>query len=432
LASKKPKKGYKLVKNFFQKYLEIPEEWNYERYGDIFQEIKEPIEFSDDEEYDLITVKRNNLGLISRGVLKGKDILTKNLHSVQEGDFLIARMQIVHGACGLVPKSLSHAKISGSYLRLKSSNKTNLEYLNFLSHTPFFYQQTFVSSVGSNIEKMNLNQRHWFNHYFPLPPNKEQEKIVSIFSNISNLIETHEKILIQIKQMKKGLIQQLLTKGIGHKKFKKVKWLFGKEIEIPEEWELIYLEKLVLSYRNGIYKPEKFHGSGIPNIRMYNLKDGKIEMSNLDLLEVSKGEFLDYKLEKEDIVVNRVNSPELVGKSGIVNNESQNSVFDSMNIRIKLDNGKTIPQFVITFFNSSYFFSQIRSRVKNAIAQASINQDDLNTTKMVLPSIPEQEKIIVLLSKVDLKIDDLESKKTNLEDLKKGLMQKLLTGEIRV
>ena len=144
MASKKAKQGYKLVKNFFQKEIEIPQEWTYEKYGDIFQEIKDPVEFNDDEEYDLITVKRRNLGLVSRGILKGSDILTKNLFSVQEDDFLIARMQIVHGACGLVPKSLSHAKISGSYLRLKSTDKLNLKFLNLLSFTPFFYQQTFV------------------------------------------------------------------------------------------------------------------------------------------------------------------------------------------------------------------------------------------------------------------------------------------------
>ena len=124
--------------------------------------------FDDNEKYDLITIQRRNNGLILRETLEGNQIKVKKLFDVDEGDFLIAKMQIIHGACGLVPKNLSNAKISASYIGFKSHQSLNLKCLNLFSYRPLFYQQTFISSVGSNLEKMNFNKKR-IELYFLLP-----------------------------------------------------------------------------------------------------------------------------------------------------------------------------------------------------------------------------------------------------------------------
>ena len=77
---------------------------------------------------------------------------------------------------------------------------------------------------------------------FLLPTLPEQQKIANILSNVDNLIESTEKVITHSKKVKTGLMQKLLTRGIGHVKFKKVPWLFGKEIEIPEEWKITTLK----------------------------------------------------------------------------------------------------------------------------------------------------------------------------------------------
>lgn len=169
------KKEWKIVRNFFKKPIKIPKNWEYVKYSDVLIEKTTPITFDDDEKYELITVKRQNNGLVLREILEGHEIKTKKLFKVDEGDFIIAQMQIIHGACGLVPKNLANAKISGSYSRFKTNPSLSLKYLNLLSHTPMFYQQTFVSSVGSNLEKMTFHKKHWLTHSFPLPPRKEQD-----------------------------------------------------------------------------------------------------------------------------------------------------------------------------------------------------------------------------------------------------------------
>jgi len=114
LSTDKSSQQCKTVKNFFGKDILIPSNWDYKKYEEILIELKDPIDFNNNEYYELITVKRRNQGLVQRCILRGKAIKTKNLYNVKESDFIIAKMQIIHGACGLVPKHLSKAKISGS------------------------------------------------------------------------------------------------------------------------------------------------------------------------------------------------------------------------------------------------------------------------------------------------------------------------------
>ena len=77
-----------------------------------------------------------------------------------------------------------------------------------------------------------------------VPPLPEQKQIASILSNVDDTLQKTNQIIEQTQRLKKGMMQKLLTRGIGHTKFKKVDWGFGKEIEIPEEWELRKLNEL--------------------------------------------------------------------------------------------------------------------------------------------------------------------------------------------
>src|SRR4051812_775476 len=91
-------------------------EWRKWKIGDILTEKKCSIELDDKKEYKLVTVKRRNEGVVSRGVLKGKNILVKSYFEIEEGDYIISKRQVVHGANGLVPKSLNKAIVSNEYL----------------------------------------------------------------------------------------------------------------------------------------------------------------------------------------------------------------------------------------------------------------------------------------------------------------------------
>jgi type I restriction enzyme S subunit len=297
---------------------------------------------------------------------------------------------------------------------------------------PYFLQQYFILvrhtiiSKGEGAGQPNTSQDFLKTFRIIYPPFREQQKISSILSNVDELIQKTEQIIKQTQRLKKGLMQRLLTKGIGHTKFKKTE--IG---EIAEEWQLIKMKEIVESYKNGIYKKSIFYGRGVLNIRMFNIQNGDVNTENTPLLEVTKEELLDYGLRPGDILLNRVNSMDLVGKAGILHHDIGPSVFDSMIIRIRLNN-RCMPQFLNYFLNTKKYFMQIQAKVKHAIGQSSLNQDDLNSLSIGLPRIDEQKKIVTILTTFDNHIKSLIKINDNNKKLKHGLMQQLLTGKIRV
>ena len=194
-------------------------EWKNCTYSYILSEVKRTLIWDEDELYKLISVRRRSEGLFFRESLYGREIATKNLRPAKTGDFLISKMQIVHGASGLVTEEFDDAKISGSYIALvsKDSDVLDIEYFNLWSQTPVFYHQTFVSSFGVHIEKMTFDFDTFMSFSMPLPPISEQHAIVSIIYSINKEIELANKKLARLQEEKKGLMQVLLT---GRKRIK--------------------------------------------------------------------------------------------------------------------------------------------------------------------------------------------------------------------
>lgn len=201
--------------------------------------------------------------------------------------------------------------------------------------------------------------------------------------------------------------------------------------EIPKDWELVTLKEIIASFKNGIYKEPEYYGRGFPSIRMFNIRSGRIDSIGSPLLEVTPKELEDYRLKAGDIVINRVNSMELVGKAGIVNDDLGDVTFESKNIRIRVNTKRINPYFLAYILSSRIYYDQIGSFTKAAVGQATINQEDLSSIKVPLPSIPRQQKIVSIISKVDELIEKTDQIIEQTQRLKKGLMQKLLTKGIR-
>jgi type I restriction enzyme, S subunit len=423
-----PKTGYKNVKNYFKKNIEIPESWDFPIYEDILEEVENPVTFSDDEEYKLIKVKRRHRGATLRETLRGKDILTKKLYSVNAGDFIMSKMQIIHGSCDLVPKYLEDGKISGSYLRFKAKKGLNLEYLNWFSQTPFFAQQTFVSSVGSNLEKMNFNKEHWLRLSIPLPPIEEQNKIVKILNHVLDIINLTQQRITQTNKSKKGLRKKLLTKGIKHQQFKK-RELFFETINVPSCWKWDKLTNL-FDLRSGSTpsrsNPDFFKGN-IPWVASGDLNRGVIKSTVEEITQEAinektltvypKGTFL--------IAIYGLEAAGTRGKFGILDMDA------TINQACMALIGNNIN---IEFF--SYFYEEFGEKIAFSFAQGTKQQNlSEKTLKFLDVPIPlecEQEEIVLILSKFDTKINMLKLQKLRLIEIKKGLMQKLLTGTIQV
>jgi len=170
------------VKAGIPKLPSVPMGWQKYSFGDILNEVARPIELKDEEVYQLVVAKRSRGGIEPRERLQGKRVLTKTQFEIKSGDFLISNRQIVHGACGVVPESLDGSVVSNEYTVLHPSENLDLNFLNHYTHTPYFQQTCFHSSVGVDVEKMIFRINEWFKHPIAVPPLPEQIKIAEILS----------------------------------------------------------------------------------------------------------------------------------------------------------------------------------------------------------------------------------------------------------
>ncbi len=200
-------------KGLMQELLTTKKDWNKLRIGNLLKIVKRPVEWNDDELYKLISVRRRSGGAFFRESLYGKQILTKQLYTALEGDFLISKMQIVHGASAVVPAEMSGMKISGSYISVHSrdENLLDINFFNWLSKTRWFYRMTYVSSYGVHIEKMTFDFEDFKRRYIAIPSSvKEQKRIDKILTLAYIEINVLEQRLAQLLRQKKGLMQKLL------------------------------------------------------------------------------------------------------------------------------------------------------------------------------------------------------------------------------
>lgn len=188
-------------------------EWKFYSYDRILKKVKRPVEWSDDELYKLVSVRRRSGGIFYREALYGHQIKVKNLHTAKTGDFLFSKMQIVHGASALVTPEFDGSMISGSYISVRAKDETllDMEYFNWYSKLPEFYHQTFVSSYGVHIEKMTFDFELFLAEKVKLPEVSEQKAIVKVLEQANQELVLFEQRLTTLRQQKKGMMQKLLT-----------------------------------------------------------------------------------------------------------------------------------------------------------------------------------------------------------------------------
>ena len=186
----------------------LPEGWVKVPIGHLLKEKRRPVRLEDDESFDLVTVKRARGGVVVREKLTGREISVKCQFRIEADDFLISKRQIVHGACGLVPRELAGSVVSNEYAVLETASGLDRRFLSYLSHTPYFQQTCFHSSIGVHVEKMIFKLDRWFRWEFNLPPLPEQKKIAEILSTWDEAIETAEKLLANARDSKRALRRQ--------------------------------------------------------------------------------------------------------------------------------------------------------------------------------------------------------------------------------
>jgi type I restriction enzyme, S subunit len=166
---------------------------------------------------------------------------------------------------------------------------------------------------------------------------------------------------------------------------------------LPEGWVWATIDQLTLEQRYGSSAKTTEDDSGVPVLRMGNIQDGRLDYTNLKFLPKSHDEFPELFLEEGDLLFNRTNSPELVGKTAVYRSERIPCSYASYLIAVRLTQHYA-SEIAATYINSAYGRQWIKSVVVQQVGQANVNGSKLAALAVPLPPMAERAELLRTLS----------------------------------
>jgi type I restriction enzyme S subunit len=291
-------------------------------------------------------------------------------------------------------------------------------------YDPKFYYFALLAlklpSRGYNRHFKMLKERS-----LPLPPLLDQKKIAHILSTVRRAIEAQERIIQTTTELKKALMHKLFTEGLRNEPQKQTE--IGP---VPESWEVVELGELLSTAQYGMSVKGNPEGN-YPILRMTNQVNGRIVANNLQFVEIKDSEFQKFKVERGDILFNRTNSLDLVGRTAIHDIDGE-FVFASYLIRLRTDEKRLNPFFLSLDFNRDETQVRLKSIATRAVSQSNISATRLKRFPIPLPSVSDQAEIVKAGAGFDSKIALHQSKLAALQDLFRTLLHELMTAKTRV
>lgn len=402
--------------------------WNIVNIGDIVDKInqKDPTKTPDwiFKYVDVSSVSNSNLKIVNFTEYDGKNAPSRAKKIIKLNDIIFATIRPNLKRIALVPKDFDGQVCSTAFcvLRCKTSLADPMYVYQFVSTDKFVKDVSYLqrgSGYPAVLDSDILDQP------INLPSLIEQRKIAAILSTVDASIEATERIIEHIKQLKKGIMDQILTKGIAHSEFQTTK--VGS---IPSLWELKKLKDIANVTVGYVGSTEKYYCN--PDEGVLFLRTGNITEVGLDLTDVKyiKRNFHEQIIKSSlilgDVIVSRVG---ITGIAAVVPNNLGN--VNCANMIIIRPINKITSEYLHLLFSSDLILKQVRSFTAGSV-QSVFNIGLVEKLKIPLPDVTEQWEIVSIVSSLDSKIKIENEYKNNLIQQKRGLMQVLLTGKVRV
>lgn len=343
-----------------------------------------------------------------------KDLKCKKLET---GDILISRMADPIARSCILPnfpyKCITAVDVS---IMRVDENEYSKKYANYLLNSYIVKNKAELLAAGAT--RKRISRKNLQSIKIPIPPLVEQRGIAEVLSNVDEAIQRTEAIIEKTEELKQGLMQRLLTQGIGHTEYKQTP--LGK---IPKTWKVVKTRDICEIIVPGRNKPRNFDGN-IPWITISDLDDNYVYTSKEDLF-ISENEIkkIGNKIIPKNCVVMTC-----VGKFGIVAINIEKVVMNQQLHAFKCSD-KIIPYFLMTALKRQKNFMQ---SIASTTVVPYLNKTKCLNIPIPLPPLKEQINISNILKEIDDKISYEFNKLEKLNKIKRGLMQVLLTGKVRV
>ena len=258
-----------------------------------------------------------------------------------------------------------------------SDGKLYMPYLYYFMEG--YIEELRKQAIGGVIKYIKLG--NLTDALIELPSYNKQKKVVNILEKSKKIIELQDDEITKFDQLIKARFVEM----------------FGDPYINPLKWKKLKIKDAVtIEPQNGLYKPQSDYvtdGSGIPILRIDGFYDGMVtDFASLKRLKCSETEQQRYLLLEDDIVINRVNSIEYLGKCAHIKDLLEDTVYESNMMRMHFDPEYYNPVYICKLLCSQFIYDQIVNHAKKSVNQASINQKDVLDFNIYQPPLDLQNE----------------------------------------
>lgn len=410
---------------------QLPSDWTCARLGsigDVRYGLGQPPEQTDDG-VPMIRATNVKRGRISaEGLIRIKrEAIPKSRNAfLKAGDIIVVRSGAYTGDVAMITKQWA-GSVAGYDLVLSLGEQVDPGFCSF--NLLGDRVQTYFRSQSARCAQPHLNRQQLESTEIPLPPLPEQQKIAAVLGCVWQAIGQQESLLQLTTELKTTLLQHLFDRGLRDEPQKETE--LGR---LPQSWGSDTLESMALSIDYGTSVKCELGTVGSPVLRIPNVVNGSIDLSELKYGQPKPTEIEQLRLRTGDLLFVRTNGVlENAGRCALYRGELEGSYFASYLIRVRVDSSKVLPAFVNEYARTKRGQSFLSGcAIRTADGKFNINSGTLRRMLVPLPNLDEQAEIVYQIDLAERKIKLHEAKLRTLADLFRTLLQQLMTAQIRV
>jgi len=377
---------------------------------------------------DVSSVSNDTYSIASPKAVTGQTAPGRARKIVHSRDVIYATIRPTLRRIALVPAEYDNHMASTAFCVIRADRaKAVPEYLYFLLLSDAMNRAIADAQHGASYPA--VTDKDVLGQEVPLPTLPEQKKIAAVLLKIQRAIETQDKIIQSLRDLKKSTMQHLFTHGLRGDKTKMTE--FGP---IPGSWQIQLLGE-TCTVQTGVAKGRKIADHEVlelPYLRVANVQDGHLDLTEMKTIRLRQSERKRYSLQNGDVVLTEGGDFDKLGRGFVWEGQIPNCVHQNHVFAVRVNGDLLRPRFLAYLAQSPYgkaYFLKVAHKTTNL---ACINTTKLKGLPVPIPDKSEQNEIVESISAVDRQVTGHESKKAALQDLFKTTLNKLMTGDIRV
>lgn len=413
---------------------EVPENWVWVRLGSLLKEIKNGTKIKQDKSGNGFSVTRieslqnQTIDLMRVGTILETEKI-KETDWYKSGDITLSHINSIEhvGKTALITDAMLPLVHGMNLLRLRFFEIYTPDLFQLYSQT-YQYKNEIRSRINMAVNQVSINQKQLSSLEIPLPPLSEQQRIVErieeLFAKLDEAKERLQEVVDSFAVRKAAILHKAFTGELTQQ------WRLENGVS-DESWEEKTIGEICSSLKYGTSKKSSDDGEVVV-LRMGNLQNGEIDWSNLAYTS-DEEDIKKYLLKSGDVLFNRTNSPELVGKTSIYRGEMP-AIYAGYLIKLDYEKNIVVGDYLNYYLNSSKakeYYMQVKT---DGVSQSNINAKKIGEFEIPLPTLSEQHEIVRL-------IDDLlareraaqqaaEQALASIDLMKKSILARAFRGEL--